>query len=356
MRYTEGMYPDHRDLSEVLAAWELGSASTTPITSGHINQTFLVHSPNQAGTFVLQRLSPIFGPEVNLDIDTITARLAAQGLITPRLVPTSDGLLWHTDEEQRIWRLMTYIEGEIIDRVDSAERCRSAAELLGRFHLALWDLDYQPRHRRLGVHDTPKHLANLEHALGELSAHRLYGRIAPVGRQILEAASGLRLPDNLPQRLVHGDPKITNVIFDSGGQARCLVDLDTVARMPLPVELGDALRSWCSPQGEEVEGPVDLAHFHAAVQGYAAAVQHHPTLQEREMIADTTEVIAVELAARFCADALQESYFGWDRQRYGSAAEHNLVRARSQLSLALSLGQNRSLLKQIVAEAWQASS
>jgi Ser/Thr protein kinase RdoA (MazF antagonist) len=355
MRYTQGMHPDHRDLSGVFGAWDLGSASATPITSGHINQTFLVQAPTQAGAFVLQRLSPIFGPEVNLDIDTITARLAAQGLRTPRLVPTADGLLWHTDEEQRIWRLMTYIEGEIIDQADSAERCREAAGLLGRFHLALWDLDYQPRHRRLGVHDTPRHLANLERALEEHRSHRLYIKIGPVGQQILEAASRLRLPDNLPQRLVHGDPKITNVIFDSGGQALCLVDLDTVARMPLPVELGDALRSWCSPKGEEVEGPLDLAFFRAAVQGYAATVQHRPTPHEREMIADTTEVIAVELAARFCADALQESYFGWDRQRFDSAAEHNLVRARSQLSLARSLRQNMSRLRLIVADAWKVS-
>jgi hypothetical protein len=38
------------------------------------------------------------------------------------------------------------------------------------------------------------------------------------------------------------------------------------------------------------------------------------------------------LAARFAADALDESYFAWDPQRFASRGEHNRVRAAGQLS------------------------
>ena len=50
-----------------------------------------------------------------------------------------------------------------------------------------------------------------------------------------------------------------------------------------------------------------------------------------------TRTILVELAARFCADALNESYFAWDARRYASRGEHNEVRAKGQLAVLRSL-------------------
>ena len=44
--------------------------------------------------------------------------------------------------------------------------------------------------------------------------------------------------------------------------------------------------------------------------------------------------MALELAVRFAADALRESYFGWDAERFESCGHHNLVRARGQLDVA----------------------
>ena len=43
--------------------------------------------------------------------------------------------------------------------------------------------------------------------------------------------------------------------------------------------------------------------------------------------------ISLELAARFCADALNERYFGWDAERFAGRGEHNLHRAHGQHSL-----------------------
>ena len=68
------------------------------------------------------------------------------------------------------------------------------------------------------------------------------------------------------------------------------------------------------------------------------------TAAERRALPAGLETIALELSARFCADALRESYFGWDSARFGSRGEHNLVRARSQLSLAASVRRQRGAL------------
>ena len=54
------------------------------------------------------------------------------------------------------------------------------------------------------------------------------------------------------------------------------------------------------------------------------------------------EWISLELAARFAADALFESYFGWDPARFPGRGEHNLVRARGQWSMHQALVATRA--------------
>lgn len=344
------MQQDRQLVAKMLASWGLETAMFKRVTSGHINETYFVRSTD--GRYVLQRLSPIFGPEINLDIDAITIHLASAGLTTPRPVRTNDGQLWASDPEDRVWRMLTYIPGVVLERADDPARCYGAGQLLGRFHQALWDFDYTFQHRRLGVHDTERHLERLQEALQEHSGHQLIDQIEPVAHQILEIASGLKLPEGLPERIVHGDPKISNVVFGFHGEAICLVDLDTLARMPIPVELGDALRSWCCPHGEEAEGPLDMSYYFGALKGYAQTIGNLPTPPEREAIPAAVAVIAYELAARFCTDALEESYFGWDPARFRSAAEHNLIRARSQLALARSVRERLSEMESLIGKLW----
>lgn len=338
------------DAVQVLDAYALHVHESERVSSGHINLTYRVQADE--GQFILQRLHPVFGPEVHLDIDAVTGHLAARSLQTPRLVRTRAGELWTPGPEGRPWRLLTYIPGEVVLAAESPARCTAAGACLGRVHRALWDFDRDLAHRRIGVHDTSRHLARLCAVLDEHRDHRLFGEIRPLAAEILTAAARLPFPQGLPLRVVHGDPKISNFVFADEGSARAMIDLDTFSRMPLPLELGDALRSWCSPRGEESPEPVDIDHFRAAVEGYAAAVGDLPTLPEREAIPGATALIAVELAARFCTDALEERYFSWDSSRFPSAAEHNLVRARAQLALGLSVCRSLDTLSVLTRQAW----
>ena len=314
-----------------LAAWGLDGAACSRVGAGHINATFRVAAGEDA--YFLQKLNPIFGPEVNEDIQAVTRSLSRAGLATPRLVRTRAGTLWHEAPDGGVWRVLTGVEGQTLLAADSPERCAAAGRLLGRFHRALWELDHRFQSRRPGVHDTPRHLSNLRRALRGHARHPRYAEIEPVARAILEAARDLEMPSGLPERVVRGDPKISNFIFGPGGEAVALVDLDTVGRMPLHLEMGDALRSWCAPGGEEQEGPPDMDYFAAALRGHAEGLGELATEAERRAIPGGLRQIAVELAARFCADALQERYFGWDPERFADRATHNLVRARAQLSL-----------------------
>lgn len=317
-----------------LSAWDLPAPTLRPVEVGLINVTLEVRT--QAGLrYALQRVNPIFGPGVHEDIEAVTAHLAAKGLVTPRLLRTREGALY-TRVGEAVWRVMTWVEGENLSKADHPARAEAAGQMLGRFHAAVQDLLHDFVNTRVGVHDTPAHLAGLAAALEAHPEHPLYLEVAPLGQDILQTVAGLGpLPLDVA-RVVHGDPKLNNVVFDPAtGAGVCLIDLDTLARMPLVLELGDAFRSWCNPGGEDtLPGRFDLALFEAAVAGYGGAAGHLLAPEERDALVTATATIMLELAARFARDALEERYFGWDPARYPTRGAHNLLRARVQRSLA----------------------
>jgi len=330
--------------SATLAALGLSGATLTRFKTGLINASWLARM--QSGEHrVLQALNPIFPAAINRDIDAVTRHLQEQGIATPRLLPLTDGTLW-LNAENTVWRVLSYIPGETFERLDDPERVRSAAALLARFHAALGDLEHEFANARLGVHDLARHLEALRRALSTHTGHREYTAVAALAAPILELAATIAPLPPTADRIVHGDPKISNVVFDAAtGAARCLIDLDTLARMPLPLELGDALRSWCNPAGEDdAAAALRLSLYRAAVEGYAAQAQNFIDAVEWRALPAATLRITLELAARFCADALNERYFGWDDARYASASAHNQARARSQLHLADSILSQLDLL------------
>jgi Ser/Thr protein kinase RdoA (MazF antagonist) len=341
------------DISRVLGAWDLSRAVVSELGSGLINRTWLIESgPDK---FVLQHVNRVFPAAINRDIDTLTRHLATKGLPTTRLVPTTDGGLW-LDRPDGVWRLLTFIEGVSLDSLGSAEQAHAAGVTLARFHRAVDDLRITFANARLGVHDTARHLANLESALDEHRDHSRYAEVAGLGAEILAQAARLPELSPTPDRIVHGDPKINNLLFERGtDRALCLVDLDTLTRMPLPLELGDAMRSWCNPASEDnAQGIFAAEFFRPALQGYADEAAGWIEPDEWKLIVPATLTILVELAARFCGDALNESYFGWDPKRFDSRSRHNQVRAEGQLVVAKSLISQQAELENIVDSIFSA--
>jgi Ser/Thr protein kinase RdoA (MazF antagonist) len=337
------MIPPH-----VLEAFGWADASHAPITIGLINETHRIETQDGA-RFVLQRLHPVFAAEVNLDIEIITQHLAARGLATPRLVRTRAGATHVLDGEARPWRALTFVEGRCVSEIRSTSLARAAGAMAGRFTRATHDLSHTFAFTRAGVHDTPGHLAKLERLLGTSDDEAL-GEARALASEILAHARALPALDHLPLRIVHGDLKASNLLFaPDRDEAVCLVDLDTMAHGTVATEMGDALRSWTNPRGEDdARGEVDEALFAAAVDGYLSEARDVLTSEERRCFARGLETIATELASRFCADVFEDRYFGWNRERYPSRRAHNLVRARSQLSLARSARDRRASLEALV--------
>jgi Ser/Thr protein kinase RdoA (MazF antagonist) len=316
----------------------LDGAQVTPLGRGLVNQTYLV---SRGGLrFVLQRLNPVFSAAVNANIDAVTRRLADVGMVTPRLVPTRDGnLSVDLGVQDGLWRLQTYVEGVSFDVVASLGQARAAGGLVAQFHRALDGLDHEFAGMRPSVHDTAQHLARLREALDVRTDHRLYREVSALAADLFAAVSDLPPLPKLPGRVCHGDPKLNNILFagrepPAAEQALCLIDLDTVGPMALAHELGDAWRSWCNRSPEDASlAKFDVEIFRASFEGFRDSLGRSLGADERCACLYGVEWISLELAVRFAADALLESYFGWAPERYPGRGEHNLARARGQWAL-----------------------
>ena len=224
---------------------------------------------------------------------------------------------------------------------------REAGRLVGRWHQATGDLDHTFAFSRPLAHDFSHHLRVLHAALAEHPTHPLADAVGALAERIAESSTKLGDWDRECVGVTHGDLKISNLRFDEQGRGVCLLDLDTMGRGPLSLELGDAWRSWCNPAAEDAaEALFDLTLFEASARGYLEICSVPRIFHEALVLG--AERICVELAARFAADALNESYFGWDAARFPTRGHHNLLRAQGQFALGRSVGGQRDAMLAIL--------
>ncbi len=313
------------DLDEVVAVAAYGN--------GRINRTFRVRTTGPE--YVLQALHPVFAAAVLLDIDRVTRHLHAKGVVTPTLVPTAAGALG-VERAGRCWRVLSFIPGRSLEHAPDAAAAASAAVLVGRFHDALVDLDYRFAHALAGFHDTAAIMARLGLTAQRCGSPSRRRALRPLVRRVLEAYDVQPgLPPDLPQRVIHGDLKLANVRFDATGlRATALLDLDTLGRAPVVVDLGDALRSWCNraDEGDADGSAFSLETFAAFLEAYLGTARFL-TPREKQSLPTATELMTLELAARFLTDAFEESYFTLEPSRYASLYDQNRAKAAAQLRL-----------------------
>lgn len=335
---------------EVLSKYRLGTIHRVErIPAGLIHRTYRLET--STGKYILQRLHPdLAGDGILADYRAVTEHLAECGFPSPRLVSAADSSPSVTAADGR-YRMITYLEGVSHESVKDAEMAGRAARMLGEFHIALCEFRYRFVSGR-PLHDSPKYDALLRAAV---ETHRGHPRLPECLDLIDLVKKNLPrhfLPEPLPSRVVHGDPKISNVLFDPrSGEACGLVDLDSCARHTVLVDLGDAVRSWCREGPEDQPSPFLPDRFVAVCEGYRSS-DAALSVAERKLIAQSCRLITLELASRFLRDVFEDRYFGWDPDRFPSRQAHNLARARGCVTLYGSMAEQQDEMEKVVRRIW----
>ncbi|MBI4177914.1 phosphotransferase [bacterium] len=319
--------------------------SLTRIPQGLIHLTW--RAETDRGVWILQRLHPDMAGDDGLqDFAAVTEALAARNFPAPRLVRTTSGRPALDGTDGR-YRLITRLEGATVESVSDLWMAREAARLLGEFHRALAEFRYAFTRRR-ALHDSPVHFDAFRKAVGRVPPEAPEALI----RRIETELPRWFLPAPIPSRVVHGDPKINNVLFDiAARKAVGLVDLDSCARHSVLVDLGDAARSWCRSGPEDAEAPFEMDRFQAILEGYRESGAP-VSAAERELLVRACLLIPLELASRFVRDAFEDRYFGWDPARFPSRPAHNLARARGMTALYDSMLARKGEMEKQVRVLW----
>ncbi len=205
-----------------------------PINNGLLNRTYVVTTDQIK--YILQEIAPIFDVVVTEDSLAVCEHLRAANIAAPRPYKTmQDHLVVHGDG--RNFRALHFIDGRTFLTVQSLAMAESAGRVVGQFHRALLDFDYEHRSQRRHCADFAFHSGNLIAALARHRDHEFFANVEPLAERMLETGAAIAGDLIATPRHVHGDPKISNLLFGDEERAICLVDFDTLSKAGWSVEL-----------------------------------------------------------------------------------------------------------------------
>lgn len=300
-----------------------------PIEIGLIHSTFRLKTTE--GDFIAQKLHPTLSSEETAsDFLAITNFLQETDIVSPKAILNNQNQVL-TKIDNEVWRLQTAVPGITYKRAPSLKIAATAGAILGKFHQACRNFDYDFKSKR-NIHNTKAIHQKLQKISQQFQESELYTPVSQEIEELLEIAPTLYLPEDLPKTVIHGDPKISNIMFVDE-VATSLIDLDLCNFNSPLIELGDAMRSWCSDNEDKLDNVFKVDYYQAAIENYLENAPNLLSPSEIELIPQAVKLITIELAMRFYNDYFEDNYFGWNEKRFKSRREHNLARARGQKAL-----------------------
>lgn len=342
---------------EVLLAYGLVDAHIEPLTGGRTNRTMRARAGRDV---VLQQLlgsahGDLLGVMENLV--RVTSHLDWKGSLAgdpgrwyPQLVPTVHGKPFLMSADGDVWRAFAYRQGQIVRSAQPLRTLAGAGALYGRFTAATADLGGPPLIATTpGFHDLDLAFAGLLDDLDH--SDDVHGNaIIPLVdgliefKERLDARAGADGLDQVAERVVHNDTKLSNVLFDRDhGRAIAVLDLDLVMMGPGWHDTGDLIRSvaWHAPDGSAPTLSPQL--FDAVVGAYVEAAGDTLSQAEIATFAVAGPRLAFELGVRYLNDHLRH-----EPQLRVSGPDGHLRRGVANLNLAREMLGAYDALRQLV--------
>lgn len=338
--------------------------SIEPYGDGLVNRTYLVITEDDH-RYIMQKISKAFENPASLMqnyaivTETIASRLSppARSINDCRIqhvIRTQKGALpyFRNNEDGSFWRMKTFVPNSIYPDEITDEVFKSAGKAFGEFQALTSDLADKLDETIPNFHNTAMRFKQLLAILPSCPPSLLTKCHDDIGFIFARSDQLMNTYDKItanPQRVVHNDTKLNNVLFDKKTlEYLCVIDLDTVMPGYPAYDFGDAIRFGAnstdedSPNLKDVHLKLDL--FEAFTKGYLGSATFL-TPEEISTLVDGCWIITLELAIRFLTDYLDgNQYFQIDYP------DHNLIRTCNQLALLDSIEQNRSSMEAIIAK------
>jgi Ser/Thr protein kinase RdoA (MazF antagonist) len=345
---------------EIVAGY--GFTSTTikihQIGSGHINRTYLlIHDDGRK--FILQQINNHIFEDPNAiahNIKIVSDELKSShpDYLFPSPIPTTRGELMfkhHAD----YWRLMPFIANTIaFDVLSEPEQAFQAAKQFGKLSRLLNKFDTSRLQATVpGFHDLSWRYEQFMTALSEASAELKKTAaqeidIALRHHFILAYYEAYEKSGDFPDRVMHHDAKISNVLLDKDDfHGVCVIDLDTLMAGKFISDLGDMLRTYlCAFSENETDLEkikIRIPYFEATIAGYLSEMLAILTTTEKELLLFSGKYIIYMQALRFLTDYLNGNVY------YPiSYPTQNLDRAKNQFKLLKEIFENEKTLQDII--------
>lgn len=327
--------------------------------TGNINSTYLISIDGQDNHYILQSINqqvfrnPLIIAE-NVRLVASYLREHYPSYLFVGSIPTIDG-----DEmafvDDTYWRLTNFIPGSIAyDALSDPKQAFEAAVQFGRLSRLLDGFDASLLRPSIpGFHDLNLRYEQFKEALENTSTELRSAASEQIEKAlrhsfILDYFNSYKNSSNFPDRVMHHDTKISNMLFDKiSNEGLCVIDLDTLMAGKFISDLGDMMRTYLCAYSEN-EADMDkifirVEYFEAIIKGYLKEMGSILTATEKELILFSGKYLIYMQALRFLTDYLNGNIYY--RVTY---ADQNLVRTVNQFKLLSEFFNKEKILQSIV--------
>ena len=312
--------------------------SVKRIESGLINTTFVLNS--KANSYLLQAINTKVFPNYEKGLENI---LTVGNWLKSKNYPYSFPLPikgQYLKLKNEVWRLSPFIKNSIsYNQISSLDQVKGAAACLSKFYHHLSDFNAENISTTLpNFHNGKSIIKKFEEALLNGSQQKLLfakNLISEIEKEITLLKKWDEVCISLPIRVVHYDTKINNFLFDKKTyKVLALIDFDTLMPGCVLSDIGDMIRTYSNPVGEESKEIEKVVYNREIVNTIIQEFTKTASLEkkEKENLVFGGLAITFMQCVRFLTD-----YLNGDSYYKISYEDQNLIRAKNQWALYKSL-------------------
>ncbi len=312
----------------------------TPLGNGHINDTYFVETETQP--FVLQKINKHVFPNpeqimvnlVELNKHIRDTNSFQNTLKIPKLLFTENGRNYFQDDQSAYWRAFSYIENtESLETISNVAEAEQVGIALGQFHRLTRAIDVEKLYDTLpGFHICPGYLERYYQVkkVTKVSENLYCADFIDKYQRIADDLEVAKAQGLLSTRVIHGDPKLNNFLFDKNSKhIVSIIDLDTVKPGLIHYDIGDCIRSCCYTEGTDA---FNLEICQVFLTSYLKEMGGFFSRYDYQFLYPAIRLMPFELGLRFYTD-----YLEGNRYFKVTEPEDNLCRASEQFRLFGSL-------------------